>query len=480
MSVAARPVRVIMIAAGLSLALVLSLLVGANASSHREAPLIAEDPVADNTDTYAFVAPDAPDAVTFIANWIPFEEPAGGPNFHQFGNDVLYTINVDNDGDAVANIVYEFTFRTLTRNPDTFLYNTGPINSLDDPDWNRPQLYTVTKVENGSRTMIGEDLRTPPANVGPRSTPNYQGLVTEAIAAGTLTGGGKVFAGPRDEAFQVDLGSIFDLLGLRPFNQAHDIKLPTADGVNTTDGYNVHSIALQVPKTEVVDDDDVIGVWSETYRRKTRVFLGNDGAKPRHAGPWVQVSRLGNPLVNEVIIPLADKDNFNASKPADDAQFLDYVQNTTLDNTVAALYTPGGGFTCFPEVDAARDDLVTIFLTGIPDLNQPANVVGSEQLRLNTAIAPTPYGQQKRLGVLNGTFPKDADLAGHPNGRRPIDDTVDIALQAVAGATPLGDCPDASPNNALGDGVDSNDDVALPEDFPYLPMPHSGYESQPN
>jgi hypothetical protein len=466
------------LAVGLSVLLAMSLVVTAGASSHREAPMITEDPVADNTDVYAFVAPDAPDDVTFISNWIPFEEPAGGPNFHKFGNDVLYTINIDNDGDAVADIVYEYRFRTLTRNPDTFLYNTGPITSLDDDTWNRPQLYTVTKVEDGDRTVLGRDLFTTPANVGPRSTPDYEALVDEALAQGELSDGSRVFAGPRDEAFPVDLGSIFDLLGLRPFNEAHIIPLDAADGVNTTDGYNVHSIAMQVPMDDVVADDPVIGVWSETYRNKVRVYTGNDGANLRHAGPWVQVSRLGNPLVNEVVIPLEDKDNFNASKPADDGQFLEYVQDTDLDNLVADLYGPSGAFDCFPDVDEPRDDLVSIFLTGIDGLNQPEDVTPSEQLRLNTAIEPTPYGEQERLGVLNGSFPDDADLAGFPNGRRPIDDVVDIELQAIVGASPLGACADESPNNQLGDGVDFNADKGYLETFPYLPTPHSGYESQ--
>jgi hypothetical protein len=445
----------------------------AQSSSHREAPLIGEDPVADNTDTYVFVSPDRPDSVTFVANWIPLEEPAGGPNFNRFGDDVLYVINVDNDGDAVADIEYEFRFATTVKSPDTFLYNVGPITAVknqkgqavDYTNLNIQQTYTVHEVRDGVRTLLAKNALTPPVNVGPRSTPNYEALANAAIYG--LRGGGKVFAGPRDDPFFVDLGSVFDLGGLRPFNPAHLIPLPAEPGKDEVQGYNTHSVVMQVPKTNLVEGDPVIGVWSSTYRRQTRVFSGGDGANPVESGDWVQVSRLGMPLVNEVVIPLGQKDRFNADEPDADGQFAASVVDPELGRLIPALYP--GVFSCFPT--APRSDLVTIFLTGIPGLNQPTGVVGSEQIRLNTSIAPTPFGSQDRLGLLAG----QAD--GFPNGRRLIDDVTDIELRAVAGATPLGSCDGASPNSLLGDGVDANDKPFLTT-FPYVPAPAQGYEHE--
>ncbi len=441
-----------LVATGVGGTIVLSLLVSAGASSHREAPLITEDPVADNTDVYAFVDPNDPSMVTIISNWIPLEEPAGGPNFHKFGDDVLHEINIDNDGDAIDDIVYEFRFRTDVQNPDTFLYNTGPITSLDDPDWNIRQAYTVTKVEDGQREMIGSALPTPPVNVGPRSTPNYEDLAAAAVH--DIGDGTTVFAGQRDDAFFVDLGSVFDLLGLRPLNDAHVIPLPPADGRDTVSGYNTHSIAINVPIESITNGEEpVVGIYSSTYRRKIRAFARNDGSELFHGGPWIQVSRLGMPLVNEVIIPLRDKDRFNASEPADDAQFLDYVLDPEPARLIPALYPV---FDCFPE--APRDDLVAIFLTGIPGLNQPEGVVPSEMIRLNTDLASS----------------------GFPNGRTLTDDIVDVELQALAGALPGQACEGVSPNNALTDGVDSDDDGRLLGEFPFIGTPHQGYESDEN
>ena len=282
--------------------------------------------MADNTDTYAFVIFDKPDTVTPVGNWIPLEEPAGGPNFHNFGDDVKYTLNVDNDGDAVDDIVWEFRFSTKVQNGDTFLYNTGPISSLKDPDFNIRQTYSVAKVENGRRTVIGL-AASPPANIGPRSTPNYDQLASAAVAG---LSDGKVFAGPRDDPFFVDLGSVFDLAGLRPFNQAHLIPRPTEAGVDGVSGYNTHSIVLQVPIKQLTGDKKgspgpttptrSSACGRASRRRQTRV-LSPSGNNPLSLGQWVQVSRLGMPLVNEVVILLGKKDRFNASEPADDAQF---------------------------------------------------------------------------------------------------------------------------------------------------------------
>lgn len=250
-------------------------------SSHREAPGIAADPVADNTDLYAFVSPDAPNTVTIIANYIPLEDPAGGPNFFNFGDDVLYRIHIDNDADARADLVYEFRFRTRIANGSTFLYNTGPIASLTDPTWNLRQTYTVTRIAGGRRTVLGENLPCPPVHVGPRSTPNYASALAAPAVIG-LSGGRKVFAGQRADGFYVDLGSIFDLGTLRPLQSAHLIKTPpNAAGRNGLTGFNVHSIALQVPKSDLTRDGSmptaaadaksVIGVWASASRQKAMV-----------------------------------------------------------------------------------------------------------------------------------------------------------------------------------------------------------------
>jgi hypothetical protein len=454
----------VLLALGLVGALVAGSLGGAYGSSHREAPLISEDPVADNTDLYAWVVnPEAPDAekrVAIVANWIPLEEPASGPNFWKFGDDVLYQINIDNDGDSYEDIVYQFRFTTTVKDPNTFLYNDNTItvqtdaggDAVDYPGLNVQQSYTVTEVRNGMRSVLGSGLLTPPVNVGRRSSfaTSYDDLA--AAAEYTLGDTGiEVFAGQRDEAFPVDLGSIFDLLGLRPLDGAHIISVEpggSAPGVNNTDGYNVHSIVMEIPRDRLVEDDSVIGVWSTTLRRKTRIYQ-EGGATLAHVGPWVQVSRLGMPLVNEVVIPLGQKDRFNASHPSGDGRFLSFVTDPELGRLIPFLYSPTG----IQVPPAPRNDLVTLFLTGIPGVNQPANVVASEMLRLNTSTA-----------------------SGFPNGRLLTDDVVDTALRVVAGV--LVDGFNVFPNNALTDGVDGNDRPFLSE-FPYMPSPQSGYDSIP-
>ena len=449
----------------------------ARASSHREAPLISNDPQADNTDLYAFVSPDKPKTVTIIANYIPLEEPAGGPNFNSFGDDVLYSIKIDNNGDGVEDVTYEFRFGTKVRNGNTFLYNTGPISSLDDPNWNMPQTYSVTRldrvgaIERGR--VIGNDLPTPPVNVGPRSTPNYEALAASGVKG--LSDGSLVFAGQRDDPFFVDLGSIFDLAGLRPFNNLHVIPLPAAPGVDDVSGFNVHTIALQVPIAELTrnhqlptgpkDPNAVIGIYASASRQAISI---NSGSRIRRAGNVVQVSRLGNPLVNEVIIPLGKKDFWNASDPSDDKQFLKFYEQAELASLANFLY---------PVLEDAptsgRADLVAVLLTGVPGLNFTGNTK-ADLLRLNTGVAPTAaVGAGNRLGTLAG------DLAGFPDGRRLEDDVVDIELRAIACGYGdilqglLGLC-NLSPNNLLGDGVDHND-KPFDQTFPYVPSPHQGY-----
>ena len=436
---------------------------GATASSHREAPLISDDPAADNVDVYAFVSPDRPNTVTLIATYIPFEDPAGGPNYYTFDPTVLYSINVDNNGDAKEDVAYQFRFTKSIANPNSFLYNTGQLTSLTDPDLNIRQTYSITRWTPSGSTVLGSNVPVPPANIGPRSNPSYP--ATMGVA--DLPGGRKVFAGPRDDPFFVDLGSIFDLAGLRPFNAAHLIPLATAKGEDGVEHYNTHAIAIQVPKTDLLQAPNAngnIGIYASASRQAIRVLNGNGTASS--SGDWIQVSRLGNPLINEVIIPLGQKDFWNASDPKDDSQFLARYTNPELAVLVNLLY-PG-----LPDTPTTnRNDLVAVLLTGVPGLNN-TGATQADLLRLNTAIAPT--AQPNALGALAG------DFQGFPNGRRLADDVTDIELRAVAcGYGPilagaLGLC-DLSPNNTIADGVNKNEEDFLSR-FPYVAAPNQGYK----
>lgn len=424
------------------------------ASSHREAPLIAQDPMADNTDLYAFVDPNEPTLVTLISNVIPFQDPDGGPNFYPFDPNVTYEIHIDNNADAVEDITFQWKFTTEVRNAATFLYNTGPVTTIDDPDLNVRQFYSLTRIDGprrtGRRTLLAGRLPVPPPNIGPRSTPSYG-----ALAGGIqqLPGDMRAFAGQRDEGFYVDL-AIFDLLGVG-----------SGEVEDSTAGFNVSALALQVPMRDLTrtgtmpagpsDPNGIIGVWTTTSRPAVAT---RSAGKIDYTGELVQISRLGNPLVNEAVIDLARKDVFNAITPTSDGAALDRV----LDPEVPKLLNLIFGVQSPP---APRNDLVTIFLTGIPGLNQPQGVVASEQLRLNMGIPPSR--QPDPMGVLRG------DLAGFPNGRRVGDDVTDIVLQAAAGATPLTPGFNIAPNNQIGDGVGRND-VPYLATFPYLGIPHAG------
>jgi Domain of unknown function (DUF4331) len=453
-------------------------------SSHREAPGISKDPVADNTDLYAFVSPDRPKTVTILANFIPLEFPAGGPNFFEFGDDVAYDIHISNDDDPKAEITYRFRFSTKLRNKDTFLYNTGPIDSLTSKNWNRRQFFTVSRVHHGKEKVLAEDLACPPVNIGPRSTPHYDMLASAAVH--TLSSGEVVFAGQRNEGFFVDLGSIFDLGTLRPFENLHLIPSAAAVGVDGTRGFNVHTIALQVDARKLTHNGSspndpassksVIGVWASASRRAATVL--QDDGDVVESGPWRQVSRLGNPLFNEVIVPMAEKDEWNAVPPKEDSSFAKYVAHPELAGLLPVLY-PG----VFPHLAAyspARADLEAILLTGIPSgiITGFQNFTGSapaDMLRLNMAIPPTSSPNQ--FGILGG------DLAGFPNGRRPQDDIVAIELRAIAGATiPLVDSsytPDGAAS-LLTDGTSaSGNSSPFMKSFPYLGSPVSGYDSIP-
>ena len=450
-------------------------------SSHREAPEISKDPVADNTDVYAFLSPDNSNMVTLIANFIPLEQPDSGPNFYEFGNDVIYDIHVDNDGDGDADITYRFRFHIELRNPNTFLYNTGPITSLNSPNFNRQQFYSVSRVDDrGHETLLAKNLACPPCNIGPRSTPNYETLAEQAIH--TLHTGERVFVGQRLEGFYVDLGSVFDLADLRPFQSLHLIPSAPTPGVDATKNVNVHTIAIQVEKNRLTKDGvrpknhqdprAVLGVYASASRPKARIILEN--GERQESGPWEQVSRLGNPLINEALIPMGKKDLWNALYPSADHQFLQYVQYPELAKLLPILYPH-----VFPHLaayKAARADLVAILLTGLPWGVIPGfqNYTGSKQadmLRLNIEIAPAKH--PNIYGILGG------DLAGFPNGRRVFDDVFTIELRAIAGVTlPLVDStftPDAAASQVT-DIQNPNLSTRYLSSFPYLGTPKSGFD----
>jgi hypothetical protein len=395
----------------------------------------------------------------------------------------LYEIHIDNDGDADADITYQFQFRTELRNLDTFLYNTGPISSLDDTNWNKRQFYSVTRIqEHGKAALLAEGLASPPCNIGPFSTPNYAALAQAAVHR--VPTGETVFAGQRAEGFYVDLGSVFDLLDLRPFQNLHVNPLPAAGGVNGTNRLNIHTIALQLPKniltsdgsypTDPNDQRSVIGVYASASRRKATILNGN--ADIKEVGPWVQVSRLGSPLFNEVMIPLPKKDFWNSQTPKNDSQFLSFVQHQEVPLRLTMLYP--GVFSNLAAYTKPRADMVAIFLTGIPPGIIPGfqNFTGNtlaDLLRLNIAIPPA--SAPNAFGILGG------DLAGFPNGRRVFDDVFTIELRALAGVTiPLVDpsfTPDASASKVT-DGLDASDiDSPFLATFPYLGTPYDGFDN---
>jgi Domain of unknown function (DUF4331) len=457
------------------------------ASSHREAPSISEDPTADNTDVYAFRSPDAPNTATIVANYVPFEEPAGGPNFYRFSDNVKYETKIDNTGDGRADVTYEFRFSTKIKNPDTFLYNTAAVTydakAGAYTNLNLVQTYSVRKITRDAKgdtvvKTIGRNLLTPPNNVGPRSTPDYDALVAPAIQ--TLSDGSKVFAGQRDDPFFVDLGGTFDLLGFRSAPPGAF----SSGGVDGLKGYSANTIAIQVPinnitrhrnvPTDTNSTSSVVGVYATASRPVINISEKGSAAR------WQQVSRLGNPLINEVVIPLGLKDLWNRSAPSEDKKFEKYYLKPELAGIVNALYALGSP-------TEKRVDLTTVLLTGIPPnngLGLPTTQIGSKPasadlLRVNLAVAPTPFASQKPIGLLAG----DGD--GFPNGRRLVDDIVDIEERAVAGvlAVPFG-LPAPNGANAalapqLGDGVNAND-VPFLGTFPYVATPGSGFASVPH
>jgi hypothetical protein len=395
----------------------------AKASSHREAPLIAEDPSVDSTDLYAFRSPDNADTLTIIANYIGAEDPAAGPNYYTFSPNARYWIHIDQNGDGKKDVSYLFKFQRKTG--AFFLGDTA-------------QPYTVTKyVKASPNGVVVAQGVTPPNNIGPRSTPSYHTLAEKGVLP--LKGGGQVFAGQRDDAFFGDVGAIFDLLAIRK---------GTGDeggGKDFFAGYAVHSLALQLPIGQIDTKNHVVGVWTSADRPAN--FVG------RSEAGWVQVSRLGNPLVNEVVIPTGLKDRWNRLQPFHEWQFQKYYKTPILAAVINKLYKLGA-----PET--GRDDLVAVLLTGVPKLNNTGTKLADE-LRVNLSTPVTPADKVSRMGVLGG------DNQGWPNGRRLNDDVIDIAEQAVGGFLKGKKLP-------LGDGVNAGDTKPMAS-FPYEADPASGF-----
>lgn len=474
-----------MLGAGLT-TLALGLAANTYAASHREAPQIANDPTADITDTYFFRSWQNPNNVVMIMNVIPGQEPSSGPNYFNFGDDVLYTFNLDVNGDGKADdIVYEVRFKTQIRGGLTPLKlpvayaAVPPITALDGAGSDGlivRQSYTVTEVRGGHRRQLNDAaLFAVPSNVGPKTMPSYEALAAQGNYS--LKNGGRVFAGQRDETFFIDLGGTFDTVNLRRTppvlsgaEDASDSSNPF--GVDHFSGFNVNTIAIEVPISSISNDPNaVIGLYAATNRQKYRV-LGQVG-NSIEVGPWVQVSRLANPLVNEVIIGTSHKDLWNSVDPDKEVRFLDFYLNSRLGTVLNIVYGLGGTPLEIPT--AGRTDLVNVLLK-YPSQPQSGNCDRaspcSELLRLNLGVAPTAPANQKRLTVLAG------DNAGWPNGRRPNDDVTDVALRVVAGVL-RGTAAGAL---ALGDGVNYN--AAAPGSnltpngiytvFPYLPTPHDG------
>jgi hypothetical protein len=437
----------------------------AAAASHREAPLISLDPEADITDFFMFRSyePGQSDKVDLIMDVIPGEEPSSGPNYFNFDPSVLYAFNVDNDNDGKADdIRFELKFETELRGDTTALglplaYTAiPPITHLDgagSEGLGVRQTYTLTMVKGKKRTVLGSGLFAVPSNVGPRTMPDYEQLVDEGTY--NLDGGVRVFAGQRDDPFYIDLGAVFDTLNLR------------TPGTDMLSGFNVHTIALQVPSTLLTGDTGTttLGAYASTSRQKISVQGKGDDK-----GKWVQVQRLANPLINEVIIGLKDKDRWNATEPEDENKFLQYYLKPRLALAMQLVFgfdtgcTPFGDPSCSPNPPASaadltlsnfnRTDLVNVLLK-----YQPSDKKLSELLRLNLNVAPTPLASQERLTILDG------DNAGWPNGRRPIDDVTDVAVQVVGGPNYI--------TAGAGDSVDAND-KALTTSFPFIPSPWDG------
>lgn len=500
--------RALPVAAALCTALAGVLALPAQGSSHREAPFITTQPKVDATDLYLFASyePGRDDFVTLIANYLPLQDPYGGPNYFQLDPNALYEIHIDNDGDAKEDLTFQFRFNNVLngltlpigdKNVAIPLIQAGQVSEVMSPSLNVTESYTVDVVRgsrrNARRAPItnaangSEVFDKPVDNIGTKTIPDYAAYADQHLYTVNIPGcgtPGRLFVGQRQEPFAVNLGTIFDLVNA-PVAVITDPALINAVP-NTIGDKNITTMALEVHKTCLVSErvaEPVIGAWTTASLRRHSVLdpTPKSGLQTTAIvnGVWIQVSRLGMPLVNELVIGLPDKDRFNGSKPKDDGQFADYVTHPTLPAVLEiALELPG-----IAPKNLPRTDLVTTFLLGIPGLNQPANVRASEMLRLNTGIAATPEAMQARLGVAGG------DNAGFPNGRRPKDDVVDVSLVAVMGglcvlngdANALGLGAECKPANVplgttalqLHDAVDQSVIPLLPA-FPYLNTPLPG------
>ena len=463
---------VALLAALAAAALVASMVIG---SSHREAPRIMLDPAADNTDVYAFTAKDAPGSLTVVANWIPFEDPAGGPYFGKLDPRARYYVKIDNTGDGVEDVAYRWKFRNKFRNPNSFLYAAPTVTSVNDPDINFVQTYDLYKeTYNRNRKLVRtrqllNDAPVAPANTGPKTVPDYTKV--EAGAITPLPGNGKSFVGPIDDPFFLDLNTVFDGLNIDKPGRPNIGLGNQGGGKDDVSGYNTHGFVLQVPESAVTADgrsvsrassrNAVVGVWSTTERKRISVKSSSRGKRrgSRQRSDWVQVSRLGNPLINEVVIPVGDKDKFNRTSPADDAKnFGKYALNPELARLLNALFGLG-----VKETD--RTDIVQALLTGVPGLTQIGkNPAAADTLKINMGVPPS--ANPNRFGVLAN------DLAGFPNGRRLIDDITDIELRVIAGALLPAD--QGGKQIPLGDGVDQND-KPFRSAFPYVAQATDGF-----
>jgi len=458
--------RLSFLAALLAAAVAVPLSIG---SSHREAPRILADPTADNTDLYAFTAPDAPGSLTVVANWIPLEDPAGGPYFGKLDPRARYYVKIDNTGDGYEDVAYRWHFSQRFRNPNSFLYAAPTVDSATDLDVNFVQTYDLYKETYRNRRLtrvqkLADNAPVAPDNVGPKTMPNYAAVSNSATAS--LARGGKSFVGPADDAFFVDLGAIFDGINIDQPGRPNIGLGNQGGGKDDVAGYNTHSFVLQVPESEVTRNGDpvaqpdspnaVVGVWATTERRTLRVQGGHAKRK------WVQVSRLGNPLINEVIIPIAKKDMFNRTSPRGDAaNFGQFALNPEPARLLNALFDLG-------VKETNRTDIVQALLTGVPGLTKiGSKPAAADTLKLNLGVPPA--SSPNRFGVLAG------DVAGFPNGRRLADDVVDIELRVIAGALLPED--QGGKQIPLGDGVDMND-KSFRTAFPYVALPTDGFGSQ--
>ncbi len=504
-----------------TIGIVLTLNSGVYAANHREAPITALDEKADITDVYAFRSYDDPKKITLIMNVDPLLEPSNGPTRFPFDPEIEYRINIDNNHDAKVDISFNFRFKTDFRLPGVFVGlvgagtgllapNNSPlpvqpgtpivpqaITALDGPGsegLNLSQRYSVTMVKyhkgrfRHHRTLSkGLNLFAVPSNAGPRTMPDYQGLVEQGIYE--LDSGIKVFAGTVDDPFYIDLGAVFDSFNLR--KDAFETGVPgvLSDAQDGNDkqnfapddiaGFNVNSIAIEVPiswitqdgKTHEADEPEAtIGVWATTSRPQLKIFSRKPGHDPYTSRRKIQIQRMGNPLINELLIGIASKDKFSRSKPKNDAQFANFFLDPVLPRVLNALYdtiSPG----VLPVPDAPRNDLLPLvqYLPPIAAEGTPKGPV-ADLLRLNTGVPVTTKKKRSRLGLLGG------DPAGFPNGRRVSDDVVDITTRVVIGFL-AGDGFNGFPHNRVGDGVNNND-VPYRETFPYVGLAHSGVKSR--